>query len=56
MEEGPVKPYIPPASPTITATFAARYEGDCRRCDLPIYLGETIHRLSDDSYVHEGCE
>lgn len=42
--------------PTIEATFRARYEGQCSGCDLPINPGQTIHKLSNDRYVHEGCQ
>ncbi len=40
----------------IEASFKARYEGDCSGCDLPIYVGQVVHRLSTGRYVHEGCE
>jgi hypothetical protein len=46
----------PAAPPTIEATFFARFEGQCHRCDLPIAKATVIHRLSDGSYCHEGCQ
>ena len=46
----------PEPAPTIISTFRARFEGQCRRCDLPIALGSVIHRLSNETYVHEGCQ
>lgn len=48
-------PVLPPRA-TIEATFSAKFEGDCRGCNLPISKGQIIHRLSDDSYMHQGCE
>lgn len=45
-----------PESVTIEATFSARFNGDCTSCDLPIYVGQTIHKLSNGRYVHRGCE
>lgn len=44
------------ARPTIEATFAARFDGHCPGCSLPINTGQTIHKLSNERYVHEGCE
>lgn len=40
----------------IEATFAARYEGQCSGCNLPIQVGQVVHRLSTEQYVHRGCE
>jgi len=45
-----------PEPVTVVATFPARFPGDCPSCDLPITEGQTIHRLSNDRYVHAGCE
>ena len=42
--------------PTIVSTFAARYEGECRGCTLPIMVGQVVHGLSNSTYVHQGCE
>lgn len=40
----------------VEVTFAARFGGDCPGCDLPIYPGQVIGRMSDGSYRHaEGC-
>lgn len=44
-----------PTEVSVEATFPARYDGQCPRCDLPIAVGRVIHRLSDETYVHEGC-
>lgn len=41
---------------SVEVTFRARYEGDCNGCDLPIYVGQVVHRLSSGRYVHRGCE
>lgn len=48
--------YVPPAPVTVVATFRAVYDGHCRGCDFGIGPGDTIHKLSDDSYVHAGCQ
>lgn len=45
----------PEPPPTIEATFRSRYDGHCPTCNLPITVGEVIHRLSNDRYVHEDC-
>jgi hypothetical protein len=40
----------------VAATFAAKYDGDCHECDLPISAGQTIHKLEPSGrYVHVGC-
>ena len=41
---------------TIEATFRARYAGECPACDLPVDIGQTVHRLSNGRYVHDGCQ
>jgi hypothetical protein len=41
---------------TVEATFKARYDGQCPGCNLPIVVGQVVHRLSNDSYVHQGCQ
>lgn len=51
-KEGPRRPR--PA--TVEATFCSRYDGQCPACNLPIIKGQVIHRMSNDTYVHEGCE
>lgn len=56
MEEGNLPPAPRPQRPTVEATFSARYDGTCRGCNLAIHEGQTIHRMSDESYRHEGCE
>lgn len=40
----------------IEATFAARYDGHCNGCNLPISVGQMVHRLSSGRYVHTGHE
>jgi len=45
-----------PENAQVEATFAAKFDGDCPGCDLPIYVGQTIHKLSSGRYVHQGCE
>lgn len=49
-------PHAAKPAPTIVATFPARYEGDCDACGFAIEPGQTIHRMSDDRYVHARCE
>ena len=51
-KHGPVKV----ERPEIVATFRARYDGDCRGCSLPISVGQIVHKLSNDAYVHQGCQ
>lgn len=46
----------PDPIPTIEATFRARYDGECRGCDLSISVGQVVHKLSNGTYVHEGCQ
>jgi hypothetical protein len=41
---------------TVVATFVAAYDGQCGGCNLPITVGRLIHKLSNDSYVHPGCQ
>lgn len=45
-----------PTEPTVEYSLAARFDSHCRGCNLPIAAGQRISRLSDDTYVHEGCE
>lgn len=56
MDDGPVAPPTRRTPRTIDATFPARYDGECHGCNLPISVGQIIHRLSDERYVHQGCE
>jgi hypothetical protein len=44
----------PPA--TIEATFRAKFDGQCQPCNLPIVVGQVIHKLSTGAYVHDGCQ
>lgn len=45
----------PPEQPTVEATFAARFDGYCSPCNLPISAGQVISKLSDGRYVHKEC-
>lgn len=42
--------------PRVVAHFRAQWPGDCGGCNLPIYIGQDIVKLSNSQYVHEGCE
>lgn len=46
-----------PATPAVTveAVFAARYDGHCGSCNLPISVGQRVAKLSTERYVHEDC-
>lgn len=46
----------PEAPSTIIATFRSRYPGDCGGCRTPFGVGELIHWLSNETYVHVGCQ
>ena len=50
----------PPPPPKVKAKpvsrFTAKYDGHCDGCNLGIYVGQLIIRMSDDRYVHDGCE
>lgn len=46
----------PDPSPTVDCTFRARFDGECRTCDLPISAGLMVCRLSNGAYVHLGCQ
>jgi hypothetical protein len=35
--------------------FRAVYDGECRACGLPIYIGQQIVRMTDDTYQHAVC-
>lgn len=37
------------------ARFAARYEGHCAICDLPLYVGQRAAKTTRDRVVHEDC-
>lgn len=56
MEEGPVAPPTASTPATIEATFRAKYDGHCTGCNLPVGIGQVVHRLSEGRYVHQGCE
>lgn len=46
----------PEPAPTVEATFRARYDGVCPTCDDLIDAGSMVHKLSNDRYVHLGCQ
>lgn len=51
-KHGPAKP----EPVTIVATFRARFDGECPECERPIVAGVcVIHKLSNDTYVHQSC-
>ena len=35
--------------------FAAKFEGQCDECDLPIYIGQIVAWLPERHATHEGC-
>jgi alkyl hydroperoxide reductase subunit AhpF len=44
------------AARAVVRIFGARYTGQCKACDGPIYPGRRIAELGDGSYVHEDCQ
>ena len=40
---------------TVEFVFCARFASQCPGCNLGIYEGERIAKLSNESYVHERC-
>lgn len=36
-------------------TFRAKYSGQCRGCNLPIYVGETVAWIPGRPAVHASC-
>lgn len=48
-------PYVPPPKPTVEFTTKARFEGRCAECNLPIFIGQVIVRMSDERWVHSDC-
>ena len=41
---------------TVLFQFRAKYDGkNCGECNLPIYAGQFIVKLSDESYRHSRC-
>lgn len=34
----------------------ARFSGHCKGCNLGISPGQMIYKMSNGTYVHEGCE
>lgn len=48
---GPMRPQ----PVTVEATFAARFDGHCSPCNLPIAAGQIVSKLSDGRYVHREC-
>lgn len=51
----------PPERPAPAATkpvglpWAARFAGHCSGCDLAIHEGQSICRMADGTYQHDGC-
>lgn len=56
LHERPAGPATKPEPVEVVARFSARFDGQCRGCDLPIHVGQTIARLSNDTYRHQECE
>jgi hypothetical protein len=48
-------PYKPPEKPTMEFGLIARFGGQCGECNLPIYMGQHIAKMSDDTYRHYEC-
>lgn len=40
---------------TVEARFAARYDGQCPRCNTAIHVGQRVAKLSTGAYVHDLC-
>jgi hypothetical protein len=36
--------------------FAAKYDGQCAECHLPIHVGQSIAWRPGEPPIHEGCE
>lgn len=36
--------------------FPAKYEGQCRKCHLPIYPRQMVAWREGESAVHDGCQ
>lgn len=54
MEEGNLEPSRRESATTI-CIFTAKYDGDCRECNLTFSAGSLIAQMSDGSYRHERC-
>ena len=44
-----------PVLVTVEYTFKAKSDGECSSCGLPILVGQSISKLSNERYAHEGC-
>lgn len=40
---------------TVLYEFVAHYDGHCHACNLPTMKGQTVAKLSDDTFVHVTC-
>lgn len=58
MNEGNLPPAPKPEPVHVVGQpFAARFDGDCRGgCNTPIYAGQRVVRMSNDTYRHAVCE
>lgn len=55
MAEGNLPPAPRPSPLKVVQRFTARFGGQCRSCNLPIFEGQPIARMSDDTYRHTSC-
>lgn len=53
LEQPSVSTSYSPAERSASHAFPARYDGWCRECEQPIYVGDTI--VLDDGAFHEEC-
>ena len=51
-KHGPTKPE--PVE-VVSDPLRAKYAGNCPECDLPIFVGTWIVKLSNERYIHERC-
>lgn len=55
MDEGNLPPPPRPAPETAVMAVTARWDGQCRACDLPIVPGQPIVMTTRDRWLHERC-
>jgi len=56
MEDGNIEPPPAPTRPTSQGwTIDAAFPGHCQGCNLPIHEGQSITRMSDDTWQHARC-